>query len=204
MIKVFLVITLLLIIIVGAWFLLINRPLGEKISRDHLVIFFGDSLTAGVGASPSEDYPSLIAKDLGLTNIVNAGVSGDTTETALTRLDRDVLSKKPSLVVVFLGGNDFLGGKPIEETTRNIDEIVRKISDSQSKVVLVHIRSNLLNDKYLSPAEEIAKKYKTEFVADCLNGILTKPELMSDQIHPNAEGYKIVAERIGAAVKNFL
>ncbi|MEX0616821.1 MAG: GDSL-type esterase/lipase family protein [Candidatus Woykebacteria bacterium] len=195
---------IILLIAGGVLFFLVKRSEGEKISRDDLIIFFGDSLTAGVGAVLGEDYPSVVAKDIGLTNSINAGISGDTTETALQRLEIDVLSKKPSLVVVFLGGNDFLKRAPTKETTENVDEIVRKISETGSKVILVHIRSNILSDKYLSPAEEIAKKYKAEFVADVLNGILTNPELMSDQIHPNAQGYKILAKRIGAAVRKFL
>ena len=71
-------------------------------------------------------------------------------------------------------------------------------------MVLVHIKSNPLNDKYREPAEKIAKKYKAAFVPDTLDGILGHPDLMSDQVHPNAKGYKIMADRISPAVKKAL
>src|SRR5215212_11260441 len=78
-------------------------------SRGSAIIAFGDSLTAGYGANPGEDYPSRLSTMIGAT-IVNAGVNGDTTESALARVDADVLARDPRIVLVGLGGNDLLRG----------------------------------------------------------------------------------------------
>lgn len=95
-------------------------------SRGSSVIAFGDSLTAGFGASAGEDYPSRLSTRSGIP-IVNAGVSGDTTEKALERIDADVLARDPRVVIVGLGGNDFLQGVAIatEESLRRDVEAER-------------------------------------------------------------------------------
>src|SRR6058998_467101 len=95
-------------------------------SRGTNVIAFGDSLTAGYGAGTGEDYPTRLSALIG-EPVINAGVSGDTTGSALARLDADVLARDPRIVIVGLGGNDFLGGVPIASTDTNLREIVRKI-----------------------------------------------------------------------------
>src|SRR5437763_16370406 len=81
-------------------------------SRGANVFAFGDSLTAGYGAQAGQDYPSRLSALLG-EPVLNAGVSGDTTESALARLDDAVLTRDPRIVIVGLGGNDFLGGVPV-------------------------------------------------------------------------------------------
>jgi hypothetical protein len=99
-------------------------------SRGSLVIAFGDSLTAGYGASAGEDYPSRLAAMTGVP-VVNAGRSGDTTESALGRIENDVLSGNPRIVIVGLGGNDFLNGMAIQSTEANLRTIVRKIQGTE-------------------------------------------------------------------------
>ena len=128
MLKIAIFIFVLLVLFFSTWFLFLNKENVKKVSKEGPVVFFGDSLTAGVGAGPEEDFPSQVAKQLNLTNIVNAGVSGDTTDRALTRLQTDVLDKNPSLVVVLLGGNDFLLKISPNTTIDNLDQIVREIS----------------------------------------------------------------------------
>lgn len=91
---------------------------------------FGDSITYGLGASPGHDYPSLLAKKLNLT-VINAGKSGDTTEGALQRIQHDVLDKKPYLVIVELGANDYLKGISAEATLKNLEEIIKKFNKQE-------------------------------------------------------------------------
>src|SRR5512142_926678 len=88
-------------------------------SRGTAIIAFGDSLTAGFGASAGEDYPSKLSAIIGAP-VVNAGVNGDTTEAALARIDAEVLARDPRIVIVGLGGNDFLRGVPIATTEANL------------------------------------------------------------------------------------
>ena len=204
MLKIAIFIFVLLVLFFSTWFLFLNKENVKKVSKGGPVVFFGDSLTAGVGAGPEEDFPSQVAKQLNLTNVVNAGVSGDTTDRALTRLQTDVLDKNPSLVVVLLGGNDFLLKIPSDTTIDNLDQIVREISETDSAVILVHTATNPIVDKYKSPLSNIAKEYEAVFIPDILKGIVGRDELMSDPIHPNAKGYKIMADRIVPAVKMIL
>lgn len=204
MIKIIILLLILTFVIIGGWFFLIRGETFKKVSKEGPIIFFGDSLTEGIGASEVDDYPSLVSEELNLVDVINAGVSGDTTEDALKRLQADVLDKNPSLVIVLLGGNDFLTRVSVEETIINLDKIVKRISNTNSAVVLVHIKTNPLNDKYRGEAKKIAEKYQASFVTDVMDGILGNPKLMSDQIHPNAKGYKIMAERISPAVKKLL
>src|SRR6185369_16988165 len=91
-------------------------------SRGANIIAFGDSLTAGYGAGGGEDYPTRLSALIG-EPVINAGVSGDTTASALARLDADVLSRDPRIVIVGLGGNDFLGGVALPATEANLREI---------------------------------------------------------------------------------
>ena len=95
-------------------------------STGELIICFGDSLTEGVGASAGEDYPSVLSRQLG-SAVINAGLRGDTTAAALERLVDEVLNKNPRLVILLLGGNDFLRQRPRRETRRNLEEIVRRV-----------------------------------------------------------------------------
>jgi len=186
------------------WLFFIRETSPQKAAKEGPVIFLGDSLTAGVGAEKDKDFPTVIADQLDLTNVINAGVSGDTTAAALKRLQTDVLDQNPSLVIITLGGNDFLGSIPVGTTTKNIDEIVKRISESGSAVVLVHIKAGRLRDNYREPFSEIAKKYKAAFVPDVLGSIIINNDLMSDQIHPNAKGYVVMADKILPSVKKLL
>lgn len=164
-------------------------------SRGSNIISFGDSLTAGYGAAAGEDYPSRLSSMIGRP-IVNAGVSGDTTEMALARIDGDVLSHDPRIVIVGLGGNDYLRGVDIATTERNLRTIIRKIHSAGAMVVLLGFGFPSLNLDYHGMYERIADDEKCLFIPHLLRGIETDPSLKSDVIHPNARGYKIMAERI--------
>jgi acyl-CoA thioesterase-1 len=172
-------------------------------SRGENIVSFGDSLTEGVGAGNSEDYPSLLA---GLLQrpVVNAGRRGDTAADGLSRVEQDVLTRNPRLVIVLFGGNDFLRQVPLSETRKNLEEIVRRIQERGAMVVLVGIRLGLFTDEYSPMYKEIAKKHGALYIPEVLKGILSDPKLKSDSIHPNGAGYRIMAERIFKEVKPLL
>jgi lysophospholipase L1-like esterase len=193
-----------LLIALGVWFVFIKEAEVKKVTKEGPIIFFGDSLTAGVGAFDGEDFPTLVAKELDLKNVTNAGVSGDTTVSALARLKPDVLDKNPSLVIVELSGNDFLQQVAVEETIKNLDSIVSQIRKTDAAVLIVNIKFPLNNTAYESGFKEIEKKYNVRVVWDVLDGIATNPSLMADTIHPNAAGYKIMANRISKVLKELL
>ena len=164
-------------------------------SRGTAVIAFGDSLTAGVGATSGADYPSRVAAMTGI-EIVNAGVSGDTTDDALRRIDADVLSKNPRIVIIGLGGNDFLRQMPMSATEANLRAIVKQIQDAGAMVVLLGFRFPTFGPKYEDMYERVANDTGGLLVPDVLDGILNNPRLKSDDIHPNADGYALIAERV--------
>ena len=152
----------------GAWLALFAGLLLSVCGRDHyasirnlratgdIIICLGDSLTKGVGAQMGEDYPSVLADRLGRP-IVNAGHPGNTTADALTRL-QDVLKQNPRLVIVFLGGNDFLRQVPLQETKRNLEEIIERIQNHGAMVAIVGMKLGLFTDEYGPLFESIAER----------------------------------------------
>lgn len=172
-------------------------------SRDQNIVCFGDSLTQGVGAGEGEDYPSLLARQLAYP-VINAGRGGDTSQDGLERLERDVLSHNPRLVIVFFGGNDFLRQLPLSETKKNVEEIVRRIQEHGAMVTLVGLRLGLFSDEYGPAYEQIAKARGALYVPEILGGILSDSKLRSDRIHPNGSGYQLVAKRILEKIRPLL
>lgn len=167
------------------------------------IVAFGDSLTAGYGAREGEDYPSRLAAAIG-ADIINAGVSGDTTADALARIDADVLANAPRIVLVGLGGNDFLRGVPIATTEANLREIIRRIHDRDAMVLLLGFDFPSLSANYADMYEEIAADTGSLLVPDILAGMLRDPKLKSDDIHPNAAGYALMAERISTPLSGLI
>ena len=167
------------------------------------VIAFGDSLTAGYGAGAGEDYPTRLSGLIG-ESVMNAGVSGDTTESAMARLDADVLARDPRIVLVGLGGNDFLRGVPIATTEANLHAIVRKIHAGGAMVVLLGYRFPSISANYGKMYEGLASNDGCLLIPNLLSGILTDSSLKSDEIHPNAKGYALIAERVAGPVRKLI
>ncbi len=167
------------------------------------VVCFGDSLTAGFGAKPGEDIASRLAAALGLP-VVNAGVSGDTTAAALARVAADVLVHRPGIVVVCLGGNDFLRGVPVETAAENLGAIVRAIHQSGAMVVLGGFSFPSLTGDWAGMYARVAKREGCLLVPDLLAGIAGKPEMKSDSIHPNAAGYAVLAGHLEKPLRDLM
>jgi lysophospholipase L1-like esterase len=178
-------------------------PIVNRLPNRDLIVMLGDSLTAGVGASPGRTWPELLAEDLGKP-VIAAGVSGDTTEGGLARLDRDVLSRKPGTVIVCLGGNDILQRVHIDDTMKNLDAIVTRAQASGAMVVLVGVQGIPFLSSHGSHYRALAKEKGAIFVPNILGGIIGNRRLMADQIHPNSDGYKLMAERAAKAIKPHL
>lgn len=159
------------------------------------IVCFGDSYTKGRGARPSESYPGLLAEKLG-TTVVNAGITGQTAGEALERLETDVLSKNPRLVIVEFGVNEAYRGYPVEEALENLETMVRRIRGRKIAVILVGVRFREFQENFDAGLREISNRNQTGLVLNVLEGILDNPSLRSDVFHPNAQGYRKMAERI--------
>lgn len=172
-------------------------------NRNTNIICFGDSITFGYGAQAKEDYPTELGRLLKLP-VINAGVDGDTTFTALERLENDVLAKNPRLVIVEFCGNDFLKQIPQKDTINNLTKIIDRIQEKGAMVALVDISAGMFFWEYRQAFAKIARQKNVIFIPVVLNKIITNPAMKSDFFHPNARGYKVVANRIYQAIFRYL
>lgn len=175
------------------------------IGPGQTVLALGDSITFGTGAAPESSFPTVLAR-LTQWNIVNAGVPGDTSSGALARLPELMREHTPKLVLVSIGGNDFLRRVPPAETRANIRSICQQASGS-AQVMLIGIPEfNLLAavGRSLSDSPmyaEIAKEFNLPLHAGGWAKVLSNPTLRSDSIHANAEGYAQFADGLGETLK---
>ena len=165
-------------------------------------VAFGDSLTEGYGATEGHAFPALLSRTLGVP-ILNHGVSGDTTEDGLKRLDA-IARQQPRVVLLCLGGNDALNQVPQASTFANLGAIIDRFHAEGSFVVLIGIRSASLRDKNEKLFARLAREKRVLYVPDFLKGLAFKPVYMSDAIHPNDEGYKRFAERLEKVLRPLL
>ncbi|HWP60633.1 MAG TPA: arylesterase [Candidatus Acidoferrales bacterium] len=179
------------------------RGIRNRNSQGTTVVCFGDSLTEGVGAEKGEDYPSVLARRLSYP-VINAGRRGDTSADALARLEAEVLRHNPRLVIVLLGGNDFSQRVPLDQTEKNLAQIIERVQASGAMVALVGLRLGLFTDEYGPLYKDLAARHGALLVPDALQGVLSDPKLSSDRIHPNGAGYRLLAERVFRAVKPLL
>ncbi len=172
---------------------------------DAVVLAFGDSITAGVGAGPGQDYPTALAAATGW-QVVNAGISGDTARQARSRLAAVLATTRPDLVILELGGNDFLRRTPAARVRDYLREIVREARAAGTQVALVAVprlsliraSAGILSDSPIYA--EIAAEEGVILIPDILSEILSNGNLRADQIHPNAAGYRQLAAGIKMAL----
>jgi acyl-CoA thioesterase-1 len=177
------------------------------------IVAFGDSLTAGYGLAASESYPALLQKKLDADGydyeVVNAGVSGDTSAGGLRRIDW-ALEGDVQVVILELGANDILRGQPIPQMKKNLAEIIRRIEAKGADVVLAGMYApTSLGPEYQKEVQEayqsLAREHRVTFIPFFLIGVAGAESLnLSDGIHPNAEGTKIVADTVYAALRPVL
>lgn len=168
------------------------------------MIAIGDSLVVGVGAgSPEKGFIPILEKRLNIT-IANKGTSGDTTHDALLRLSKDVLDEKPDIVIVLLGGNDFLRHVPAEETFANLRLIIGQIQSRGAIVLLLGIRGGIIADHYDDDFAALAKATGSLYVSNVLEGLVGNNTLMSDEIHPNDKGYERIADRVAPVLEGLI
>jgi acyl-CoA thioesterase-1 len=183
---------------------------------DHrkVLAIFGDSIAAGFGLDPGKSFPDDLQNKLDAQGypwrVVNLGISGDTTEGGVSRMDSAV-SLKPGIVVVELGGNDGLRGLPLEVTRGNLDAMVQTFQRAGARVVLagMTLPPNYGPDyihRFEKIYKDLAAKYKVTLIPFLLSDIVT-PDLryiQRDGIHPTADGAEIVSGTVFRAVRPLL
>ena len=165
------------------------------------VLALGDSLTEGAGVAAEQAWPSLLAGKTGWV-VTNGGVSGDTSAAALQRLPALLDQHRPLLVLVTLGGNDMLRRLPQQETMANLEKIVALIRAHGAKPVLLATPNPSLMGavfQHLTAADfyqQLAEAQQVPLLKDAMASVLSDPQLKVDQLHPNAAGHVLLAEKI--------
>ena len=177
-----------------------NVPKVAKLAPADVIVAFGDSLTFGVGASEAESYP-LVLGQLISRKVVRAGVSGEITEGGLARLQDVIDEHKPKLMIVCLGGNDMLRKLDEAQTKANLRSIINTIKSQGIGVVLVGVPKPALVTSAPPFYAEIAKEFGIPYEGKIVTDVLYQRDQKSDAIHPNAKGYRRMAEAIAALLK---
>ena len=177
-----------------------NVPKVAKLAPADVIVAFGDSLTFGVGASEAESYP-LVLGQLISRKVVRAGVSGEITEGGLARLQDVIDEHKPKLMIVCLGGNDMLRKLDEAQTKANLRTIINTIKSQGISVVLVGVPKPALVTSAPPFYAEIAKEFGIPYEGKIVTDVLYQRDQKSDAIHPNAKGYRRMAEAIAALLK---
>jgi acyl-CoA thioesterase I len=187
----------------------------QTVPPTKIILFYGDSLTAGYGLSAEEAFPALVGKTLNAKGksikIINAGLSGETSAGGLSRLDW-VLRQPVDIFILELGPNDGLRGLPLDQTEKNLQAIIDKVKIKYPKAKIV-IAGMLvppnMGEEYTSKFKRIypalAKKNQASLIPFLLDGVAGHEDLnLPDGIHPNIEGHKMVADNVLKVVEPLL
>lgn len=184
-----------------------SGPQGKAIAAGESVLALGDSLTHGVGASATQAYPHRLAEATGW-HVTNAGVSGDTSAQALQRLPGLLQAHQPRLVIVGIGGNDFLRRQSASVAEQNIRAICQQCLDTGAQVVLVAVpalnllaAAGVLKDHRLYA--DIASDLPVALLEGAWSHILSDSSLRADQVHANAQGYAAFTEALLGALRDW-
>jgi acyl-CoA thioesterase-1 len=190
-----------------------EQPVSEVASESTRIVFLGDSLSAGYGLPVDDAFPARIERALAEegrpVEVLNAGVSGDTSAGGLSRIDW-VLRSQPDIVVVELGANDALRGQPLRGIEDNLRAIVRRAHDAGADVLLLGMDvptsygseySGGFADLYARIADDMDVAFVPGFIREvALDGGLMQP----DGLHPTADGHRVLAERLLPHVRDLL
>ncbi len=178
-----------------------GKPEIKGLTSGTTVVAFGDSLTFGYGAGDDESYPMVLAGLLGC-QVVNAGVPGEDSSAGLRRLPAVLAKHKPNLVILCSGGNDMLQKQSKVKTKMNLNSMISLIQNAGAEVVMVGVPEPGLLLKVPSMYEELAKDYELPFDSKTVKTILSTSSLKSDLVHPNAEGYRLMAGEFSALIRH--
>jgi lysophospholipase L1-like esterase len=165
-----------------------------------VLLAFGDSLTYGTGAAEQESYPAQLEK-LIQRRVVRAGVPGEVTAQALERLPAALDEFNPQLLLLCIGGNDFLRRLGNAQAERNVRAMVELARKRGVAIVLIATPEPALLPSPPAFYSDIAKEFRIAYEGGAVTEVLKDASLKSDPVHPNARGYAIIAERVAATLK---
>ena len=177
-----------------------ERPRLERLAPDAVILAFGDSLTYGTGAGEDESYPAQLEKLIG-RRVVRDGVPGEVTAQALARLPAALEAHAPRLLLLCIGGNDFLRRLGNPQAERNVREMVKHARSRGIAVLLIGTPEPGLSVSPPALYASIAKEYRVPYEGAIVGEVLKDGRLKSDPIHPNAHGYRLIAERLAQTLR---
>ncbi|MDR3750345.1 MAG: arylesterase [Terracidiphilus sp.] len=203
-------------IIVSLGLLLLAGPAltaQKPVSNRPVLVCYGDSITAGYGLDDGQSFPDALQRDLDRSGyrhrVNNLGTSGATTKDAVAGLPT-VLRLHPDVVIVEFGGNDGLRGLPLDQTSRNLDQVLTALENAHIKILLAGITlpPNFGKD-YIHSFDQVfrslAAKHHTAFVPMIYKGLVNVPDtIQRDGIHPTAKGSEIIANTLLPTLKPLL
>ena len=177
-----------------------DAPRLAPLAPDAVVLAFGDSLTYGTGAAEHESYPAHLEKLIG-RRVVRAGVPGEVTAQALARLPGALDEHQPRLLLLCIGGNDFLRNRGMAQAAANVRTMVALARQRGIDVVLIGTPERSITVTPPAFYAEIAQQAGLPYEGKVIGEILRNSELKSDPIHPNARGYRLIAERLAELLR---
>jgi len=177
-----------------------SNPKISRLTESSIVVTFGDSLTSGTGASKEESYPSVLSRIIGC-RVINAGVPGEDTSAGLRRLPTVLKKERPDLVILCHGGNDMLSRQNSDIISANLSAMLSLVKNAGSDVILIGVPKPGLRLRPPPFYGEIAQEYAIPFNSETIAEILSARSLKSDQAHPNAAGYRRLAESVAALIR---
>lgn len=178
-----------------------EAPKLAPLAPDAVVLAFGDSITYGTGAAAAESYPAQLERLIGRT-VANAGVPGEVSAQALRRLPAALDEHRPQLLVLCTGGNDFLRNLGKEQVAANVQTMVALARQRGVDVVLIGTPDKGFTVTPPAFYADIARQLGIPYEGDVIGEILRDSTLKSDPIHPNARGYRLIAERVSALLRD--
>jgi len=187
----------------------------DAFAQEKQILIFGDSITAGFGLEEQNAFPAFIQQkidSLGMNyNVVNAGLSGETSAGGLRRIDW-VLQQPVNIFVLELGGNDGLRGIDPENTKQNLQGIIRKVEEKYpgAEIILTGMEAppnmgEQYTSRFRSVFFELAEENDVTFMPFILEGVAGDPELnQGDGIHPTEEGHRVIAENLWGYLEKVL
>lgn len=172
----------------------------SPLPADAVILAFGDSITFGTGAGDAESYPAQLSRLTG-RKVVNAGVPGELSADGAQRLPELLDREHPALLILCHGGNDLLARQNHQQIAGNLRAMLRSASERGVPVLLIAVPTPDLSLKPPPLYEELSREFKIPIEAKALPHILAKGSLKSDYIHPNAAGYRLLAEALAKLLK---
>jgi acyl-CoA thioesterase I len=177
-----------------------SEPQLPRLADDAVILAFGDSLTYGTGASSTKSYPAVLETLIG-RHVINAGVPGEVTAEGVARLPELLEREKPTLLILCHGGNDLVQWFDQKQTKMNLEAMIKQAQDRHVSVILIAVPAPGIFLKPPAMYEDVAAEQGIPLEEEILETVLSDETLKSDYIHPNASGYRLLAEAIHKLLK---